>query len=613
MPDDANGVDLRPLLTFLHHQRGVDFSGYKPATLRRRVAREMTKLSAETIEDYLDMLLVEPATVDDLFNSLLINATSFFRDRETWDELENNVLPRLVGDNESPIRVWSAGCASGQEPYSLAIALAECLGLPQFRDRVKIYATDIDEEALAQARHAVYTDKELMSVPEERRATYFEPAGEGAYSFRQDLRRRVVFGRNNLVHDPPMSRIALITCRNTLMYFNAGLQRQVLDRLHFALAPNGVLLLGKAETLVTQDGLFAPLDGKRRFFQRQESAGREESFLLTSPIALRPPPNVDNARLLGAALENGLVAQLVLDRAGRLVMRNERAGALFKLGPEDVGRPILDLEVSFRPVDLRPLLLEARTEAQPVRRAGVEWLVDDSVVIVDVDVVPLHDGEFVGTLVAFAEVTHAKKLEDELRLSKRRLQSAYEELQSTNEELETTNEELQSTIEELETTNEELQSTNEELETMNEELQSVNDELYARDAEQRARTKEASDLNYLFDFVLGMLNAGVVVVDDQLTVLTWNATARDLWGLREDEAVGERLAGLDIGLPVDQLGAYVEALLDGHATDTPVRVIEAINRKGRKVEVRLTGKPLEDNGSRRVVVIMETAEPAAKT
>ncbi|HEX6443803.1 MAG TPA: CheR family methyltransferase [Streptosporangiales bacterium] len=583
MTEDAAELDLRPLLSFLHRQRGVDFAGYKPATLRRRVAREMTKLSVDTVEDYLDQLQVEPSTVDDLFNSLLINATSFFRDRETWEELERTILPALIA-YDSPIRVWSAGCAAGQEPYSLAMALADCLGLPQFRERVKIYATDVDEDALTQARHAVYTERDLKSVSPERLDKYFEPLGDGTYAFRQDLRRRVVFGRNNLVQDPPMSRIGLLTCRNTLMYFNAGLQRQVLERLHFALAPNGVLLLGKAETLVSQDGLFTPLDSKRRFFQKQELSGREEPYVLSNPITLRPPPKVDNARLLGAAMENGLAAQLVLDRAGRLVMRNERAGDLFNLGQEDVGRPILDLEVSFRPVDLRPLLLEARTEAQPTRRSGVEWAIDDaSIVVVDVDVVPLLDGEFIGTLVTFTDVTHAKRLEDELRLSKRRLQSAYEELQSTNEELE----------------------------TMNEELQSVNDELYARDAEQRARTKEANDLNYLFDFVLAMLQAGVVVVDEHMSVVTWNATAEDLWGLREDEAVGARLDRLDIGLPVDKLYEYVKALFRGEG-EPEGRALEAVNRKGRRVEVRLRGKQLDDVATPRVVVIMETSEVAAR-
>lgn len=607
MLNDAS--ELEPILSYLRGQRGVDFSGYKPTTLLRRTRREMTRVGAETVGDYLDHLQVSPGNVDELFNSLWINVTSFFRDQDTWDDLRQSVLPIVLEEHgEGPLRVWSAGCATGQEPYSLAIVLADHFGAQEFREKVKIYATDIDEEALTQARQAVYTAQQLEGLDAEQRSRYFEPISDDRYAFRPDLRRSVVFGRNNLLQDPPMSRIDLLACRNTLMYFNAPQQRQILERLHFALAPRGVLLLGKAETLVSHDGLFVPLDGKRRFFRKQQMESRDQPFLLSTPPGSKAPlPGSDNLRLLARALQESPVAHLVLDRAGRLVMRNAKAVELFDLTGNDLGRPVLDMELSFRPADLRPLLLQVRAEHEVTRQTGVEWnRPGQSRQVLDVEVTPLMDcdGVLSGISVAFSDVTRPHQLQDDLKLAQRRLQTAYEELQSTNEELETTNEELQSTVEELETTNEELQSSNEELATMNEELQSVNDELYARDADQRTRTAEANRLNSMLGSVLTTLGAGVFVVDTDEIVRMWNSTAEDLWGVREDEAVGQSFGSLDIGLPTEEVKPYIDALLA--RSDPGDRYVDAINRRGRQVRVRITGRTLVTDEDERTAIVITT-------
>jgi len=224
------------LLEYLARTRSFDFAGYKPASVMRRVTKRMHEIGVEGFTEYIDYLEVHPDEFEALFNTILINVTGFFRDREAWDHLETVALPRILdarGPGE-PIRVWSAGCAAGQEAYSAAMLFAEALGADEFASRVKVYATDVDEDALAQARLGTYSAKEVADVPEALRERYFL-RDEGRFVFRKDLRTTMIFGRNDLVQDAPISRIDLLMCRNTLMYFNAETQARILARLHFAL------------------------------------------------------------------------------------------------------------------------------------------------------------------------------------------------------------------------------------------------------------------------------------------------------------------------------------------------------------------------------------------
>jgi len=266
------------LLRFLQQQRGFDFTGYKRPSLMRRMLRRMQTVSVHGFEAYRDYLEVHPEEFALLFNTILINVTSFFRDPPAWRFVETQVLPEMLASKgtHAPVRVWSAGCASGQEAYSIAMLLAEALGDEAFRERVKVYATDADEEALAQARHAAYTPKDMEEVPPRLRERYFDQAS-GRYVFRPDLRRSVIFGRHDLVQDAPISRLDLLVCRNTLMYFNAETQAKVMSRFHFALNGHdngaGYLFLGRAEMLLTQSSLFSALDLKCRVFSKLQLPG----------------------------------------------------------------------------------------------------------------------------------------------------------------------------------------------------------------------------------------------------------------------------------------------------------------------------------------------------
>jgi two-component system, chemotaxis family, CheB/CheR fusion protein len=597
--DQATAREFEALLDYLRRSRGFDFTGYKRSSLARRIDKRMQTVGVQGYPNYIDFLEVHPEEFGRLFDTILINVTAFFRDPTAWEALGQEVLPRLAAGkrDDEPIRVWSAGCASGEEAYSLAMSLAEALGVEAARERVKIYATDVDEEALATARHAAYDERQIEAVPEALRARYFEPLG-GRFVFHKELRRSVIFGRHDLIQDAPISRVDLLVCRNTLMYFNTDTQARILDRFHFALNERGFLFLGKAETLLTYNNTFAAVDLKRRLFVKVRRAGLRDRLVVTPRARAEETVGhlVSHVRVRDAAFELAPVAQLVIDGDGHLVLINERARALFGLTLGDLGRPLQDLQISYRPVEVRSCIDRATAERVAVVLEAVEWITPQGDPRhLDIHVVPLLEagGSQVGTCIYFLDITSNQRLKAELEAANRALETAYEELQSTNEELETTNEELQSTVEELETTNEELQSTNEELETMNEELQSTNEELETVNDELRQRSEEFKEVNTYLGSILASIQAGVVVVDADLVVLVWNPKAEDLWGLRAEEVRSKNLLGLDFGLPVDQLRAPIRACIAGDGESHEVTV-QALNRRGRAIRCRVTCSPLRD-------------------
>ncbi|MFI7540652.1 CheR family methyltransferase [Actinoplanes sp. NPDC049599] len=603
--------DFEALLVHLKESRGFDFTGYKRSSLMRRVDRRMAQAGITGYQDYLDHLELHPDEFSALFNTILINVTGFFRDPDTWDYLRAEILPPVLAARpaDAPIRVWSAGCASGEEAYTLAIVLAEALGIEAFRERVKIYATDVDEEQLTEARQATYPAQALAALPAGLVAKYFEPAN-GRFSFRKDLRRSVIFGRNDLVQDAPISRIDLLACRNTLMYFNAETQTRILSRFHFALADGGILLLGKAEMLLSHGSIFTPVDLKRRVFRRVPRALPQGAvFAGALPPQATPLSGLDQLR--AEAFAASPVAQLAITSDGLVALANQRLEDLFGVSARDLGRPFRDLDLSYRPVELRRYVEQAQAERRTLRVSDVEYLRAGEVIHLEIQVSPLTaaDGSLLGVDLVFTDVTAARRLQADLEQTHQQLEAAYEELQSTNEELETTNEELQSTVEELETTNEELQSTNEELETMNEELQSTNEELQTINDQLRISTDQLDDANTFLETVLAGLRAGVVVVDHDLRIRVWNRCAEDLWGLRSPEAVGQHFLNLDIGLPFDRLRPLLRGVLGdpGEAAEVDV---QAVNRRGRTITVRVAATPLaasnagrKDNGA---IIVMES-------
>ena len=616
-----NESAFEALLDFLKRSRGFDFTGYKRSSLERRFRRRMDAIGCESYGNYLDYLEVHPEEYAQLFDALLINVTEFFRDPPAWQHLQEDVLPELLAakDDTEPVRIWSAGCATGQEAYSAAMVLAEVLGEEAYRERVKIYATDIDEEALSTARQAIYPMKQLEGIPAELRARYFERA-EQRLAFRKDLRRTVIFGRNNLVSDAPISRLDLLICRNTLMYFTAETQTRILRHFHFALRDHGVLMLGKSEMMISHRHLFAAVDLNRRIFRKLD---RPPSLHVpvTGPAngaeAIELPLSENERASRDIALEIGPQPHVIVSRAGQLTFANLPARSLFGISIKDLGRSFHELELSYQPSELRAPIEEALRERRRISVGEVRFQPPQGEErTLEVSVVPLlpHGGEPHGVSIVFEDISRYVRLQQEVEGNRRDLELAYEELQSTIDELETTNEELQSANEELQTTNEELQSTNEELETMNEELQSTNEELEAINDELRDRTSELNRVNEFLEAILTSLGIGVAVVDRQQRVLVWNNRAEDLWGLRHDEAVEHHLLSLDIGLPTEQLAGALRAVLGG-ASDRERTMLAAVNRRGRSIDCATTILPLvspsgDGDVIRGAIILMEDGRTA---
>jgi len=612
--DGTTDEAFEALLRYMRDSRGFDFTGYKRTSLMRRVRHRMDHAGYTSFEEYLDVLQASSDEFAALFNTILINVTGFFRDPDAWEFVSKEVIPRILAERgpSDSIRVWSAGCASGQEAYTLAILLAEALGPDEFRQRVKIYATDIDEEALVEGRHASYDSRGVESVPPHLLSRYFEQVN-GRYVFHKDLRRAVIFGRNDLVKDAPISRVDLLVCRNTLMYLNAETQRNVLGRLHFALSPQGKLSLGHAEMLLSHSDRFTPLDLKNRIFLK--AAGSRGALDRYDPAAAfydrhGDLPGLTTVREL--AFRASPVAQIVITGEDTVAMINQQAETIFGLSARDIGRLLRDLEVSYRPVELRAYLEQARVERRSARIQDVKWQRPGSETAwFEIHVNPLVDAEngLLGVSIVFFDVTATRALLDKVVQTNRQLEAAYEELQSTNEELETTNEELQSTVEELETTNEELQSTNEELETMNEELQSTNDELHTINDTLRERSLELDHAKTFLHSLINSVQPGMVVVDREMRVVVWNRGCEELWGLRADETTGQRLTALDIGLPIEGVRPLIgNAFVDPDSLGDAV--VDAVNRRGRPTKVRVTCTPFRsDEGAvDGALLLMEVVE-----
>jgi len=589
--------DFEALLDYIQGNRGVDFRGYKRTSLRRRITLRMSAIEVNSFGAYQSHLEADPGEFESLLNTVLINVTSFFRDTEAWEVLKSEVIPKLIAQSEpdKPIRIWSVGCASGQEPFSIAMLFAEVLGTSEFCNRVKIYATDLDEEALKVARIATYAPRDIEGVPPELLERYFERRNNH-YVFERELRKCVIFGRHNVVHDAPISRIDLLICRNLLIYLEADTQGVVLPRLHYSLNGEGFLFLGKAETQLARSPLFKAVEMKHRIFAKVAQEWRRPIGSGFGNGRKRGDTPMPSILLLEASLNEAGTALVVVDETGAVAFANTPARRLLGVGEADIGRPFQDLPISYRPLELRGPIEEVFRTRHSVRLEDQEYhLSQAETVRLSIDVRPLTrpDGSVYAILLAFTDTTRLYALRQELEAAQEHLENTIEELQSANEELETTNEELQSTNEELETTNEELQSTNEELETLNEEARSSNDEMESVNEELRIQAEQASSYRIYLESVLRSMNGGIIVLDDKRVIQGWNRWSENMWGLRTEEVIGTAFDALDIGLPVHMLRDAMAIVHSGREEQLE-QALEGIDRRGRRVLCKVTVSELLD-------------------
>jgi two-component system CheB/CheR fusion protein len=559
---------LRSILEFVRTRRGHDFSGYKRATLLRRIHRRMGLLYLESMADYAVRLRQEPQEVDTLFKDLLIGATEFFRDADAWEQLESEVIEPLVAGRAAnePIRVWVAGASTGEEAYSIAMLLLEKLEKARKRCPVQIFATDTSEEALAVARMGVYPAGIAAQVSATRLHRFFNEIDDGRhYQVISELRGRVVFGMQNLFSDPPFSGVDVVTCRNVLIYLEPEVQRRVLLLQHFALKPGGILFLGGAESVGPREDLFEPVSKRARIYRRVGTTPRDQLEFRPAQAGHQPEPAGYRIRPSAPQLiqASRLAQQIIFDRlAPAAVLVDRNYDALYFSGPTERflaqprGAPTSSLLALVREglrSRLRRTLSEAAgsnatvvaDDARVKRGKGYEAIrltviptggADaEQLFVVAFEDMPPAPGTRHGT---HRERTLVKQLEDELRVAREDLRATVEVLETSNEELKAANEEVVSINEELQSSNEELQSSKEELQSLNEELNTVNQQLQGKVSELEVVN---NDLNNL----LAANELATLCLDRDLRIKWFSPAARNVLGLIES----------DVGRPIGLFGA----------------------------------------------------------
>ena len=561
-PPEAPAAEdmLSKIFILLRAQTGHDFSQYKQNTIHRRIERRMAVHEVERLDSYVRYLQNNPAEVEELFRDLLIGVTRFFRDQAEFKALQEQVIPGLFAGKpaDASVRVWVPGCSTGEEAYSIAILLQEHLGTLKQSFKVQVFATDIDIRAIDTARAGIYPANIAADLSPQRLARFFSQEQKGGdYRINKNLRDLLVFSEQDVVKDPPFSKLDLISCRNLLIYLGGKLQKRLIPLFHYALNPKGVLFLGNSETIGEHSDLFAALDRKTKIYLRRDSIrGARRPEIVKFP----PPPAGDGAELQRRAkslsgdgklqlreltertlLQQHAMVGALIDARGNVLYLHGRSGRYLEPAPGETGSNILKMAREGLQRELTLALQKAVTRKEAVSRLGLRVKTNGNFTGVDLTVRPVAMGPAAAPplyLVILEEVLPPQKAAGERRkLSRtppraltaaegagriatleRALRNKEEYIQSTTEELETSNEELQSSNEEMQSGNEELQSTNEELETSKEELQSVNEELSTVNAELQTKVADLSQLNDDMNNLMGSTGIGTIFVDHLLRI-----------------------------------------------------------------------------------------------
>ena len=584
---------MQRVFELLNDLGGVDFTHYKRPTIRRRLHRRMLLNRVDDVGDYVRLLEAKRGEAEKLFRDVLIHVTRFFRDPESFDLLQGEILPKVLARRErnESVRVWVAGCSTGEEAYSVGMALLEALGDGDRSVPLQIFATDIAEAAVETARKGVYPAGIEGEVSAERLDRFFSKEEDGGYRIKPVVRDLCVFARQDLTRDPPFSRLDLVVCRNVLIYLGPPLQQRLMSIFHYALKPEGWLLLGSAETVGQRSDLFAAADRKQKAYVRLDRAAKPRIDFPLGGLTRGAGRPADGGRPSPARLQ-GEVTQVLLARYAppgvvvgpdwTILHFRGQTGRYLESPPGEPTLNVLKMAKEGLLHGLRTALEEARDgdPEDPVRRPGLQVRVNGAFRAVDVEVTPLADGEGRCFLVTFEESTAARaagpadapgggtaeakpgdakpgdaaQLRRELTANRTYMQSvindleaANEELQSANEEILSSNEELQSTNEELDTAKEELQSTNEELNTVNEELQDRNEELGRANA----------DLNNL----LANVQIAIVIVSADLRVRRFTPMAGRVLNLIPGD-LGRPLSQINPNIDVPDLASRIQRVIE---------------------------------------------------
>jgi two-component system CheB/CheR fusion protein len=558
------------ILSLLKMRTGQDFSNYKPATIRRRIERRLNVRGLTSLAEYADLLRADAIEPLLLMKELLISVTNFFRDGPAFDTLDRDVVPRLFQGKtvHDQVRVWSAGCATGEEAYSLAMLLAEHVSALVDPPSIQIFATDLDEGAITVAREGLYGDADVVDVTPMRLQRFFQREADG-FRVRRELRELVLFARHNVIKDPPFSHLDLVSCRNLLIYLNRPVQERLIETFHFALRPGGFLFLGTSESADTPADLFAVFDKEAHIFESRSISSRPTLPLVTerhmpalafpsSPEPRQQADRISPGELHLRLLEQFAAPSLVVNEEYTLLHASEHAAALLQLGGGEPTRDVLKLAHTDLRADLRTALHLASRERSPIQVGGVRVQTDAGARVLRITVKPVlrHDAPPRGYFLVLFEDDQGVKdtgalearplsgpaepesvqLAEELAHVKGQLRATIEQYESHAEEARAANEELQAMNEELRTAAEELETSKEELQSVNEELTTVNQEL-------KIKIEELALTNNDFQNLINSTDIGTIFLDRSLNVKLSTPRAQDVFNLLPTD-VGRRLSDI---------------------------------------------------------------------
>jgi len=599
---------LKKLCVLLRAQTGHDFSQYKETTLLRRMERRMALQQTDRPEDYLRIARENPAEVEALFRDLLIGVTAFFRDPDAFQVLEDRVIPRILADKplHEPVRVWVCGCSTGEEAYSIAILLYERAMAIKRSFKIQVFATDIDQYAIEHARAGVYPASIAADVSEERLARYFSlDSQRGTYRIQKHIRDMLIFSAQDVIRDPPFSKLDLVSCRNLLIYLNVEVQKKLIPLFHFALVPGGALFLGTSETVGDSARLFSVVDRKwKLYFRLAPEHGHLRPTLDFSPPLLLDPADRVHAHLashgadevgsLRQITEQALIqhygqAAVLINARGQILHILGRTGKFLEPADGDASMNILSMAREGLRRELTSALHKVVAHKTPVHFSGLRVKSNGHHISANLAVRPVDLGSGTAASVVYLVVleeapdppassdgtgTSEPDAGGRIALLEQELRSKDEYLQTTLEEMETTNEELKSTNEEMQSVNEELQSTNEELETSKEELQSVNEELSTVNAELQDKVADLSRANNDMNNLLAGTGVGTLFVDHRLRISRFTPAATQV----------VNLIATDIGRPLEHVVTNVVGY--GHMVDDIREVLDTLMPKEAEVQVK---------------------------
>ena len=596
---DVQQKALREIFTQLRLRTGHDFTNYKRATILRRIERRINVRGLPDLPSYAAFLVEHPQEAQSLLKDLLISVTNFFRDKKAWDALDTNVVSRIVAGKKhgDPIRVWVLGCATGEEAYSLAMLFAEHTAAANDPIPVQIFATDIDEQAIATAREGRYTINDAADVSPERLRRFFNLDSDG-YRVRREIRETVLFANHNALKDPPFSRLDMVSCRNMLIYLNGLAQERIMETLHFALAPGGYLFIGSSESVDGASDLYVPVDKENHIFQTRQVAARPYPIPTSGPnnLHFEPTPTIASkvrdkdvleritySELHLRLLEEFAPPSVVVNEDGNIVHLSNGAGRYMRVGGGELTNNLVQLVHPDLRLDLRSALFQAGKQTTNVEARGLKLSIDGHIETVNVMVRPVlgsddtsrgfalvlfepaEDGDVTETVYSPPEPL-AQQLEEELVRSKAQLRASLEHSEVQTEELRASNEELQAM-------NEELRSAAEELETSKEELQSINEELVTVNQELKVKIEELSQSNNNFQNLLNSTDIAIVFLDRGLRVNLFSPATRAIFNLLP----------ADLGRPLTDITSKLE--YDGVVKDAEM-VLEKLQTVTREVRTK---------------------------